>query len=133
MSNWNPPPPGSPPGAPPPGGYGGPPGPAGPPPGGYGAPPPAGGYGAPPPAGGFGAPPPGGYGNPYAAPQAYGAAVPVGPGSIPLGFLAGFFGGCIGLILVLAIAKTPETKKGAWIGFAAQVVLGGIFRVIANS
>ena len=36
----------------------------------------------------------------------------------PLGIVAGFFGGCIGLILVLIIAKGPQTKKGAWIGFA---------------
>jgi hypothetical protein len=49
-------------------------------------------------------------------------------GSLPLGICAGFFGGCIGLILVLIIAKGPQTKKGAWIGFAIGMVLG----VIAN-
>jgi hypothetical protein len=149
--NWNPgggqPPGGGPPpggggyGGPPPGGggYGGPPG--GPPPGGggYGAPPggpPPGGYGAPP--GGFGGPPPGGYGgpNPYGAqaPQ-FGMQPPyTAPvtGSLGLGFLAGFFGGCIGLILVYAIAKGPETKKGAGMGFAAQIVLGAVMRAVAR-
>lgn len=112
--NWNPPP--GPPGQPPPGGYG--------------APPPG---GAPP--GGYGAPPPGGYG---AAPPGFGPGAPMGPitppateGSIGLGFLAGFFGGCIGLGLVYAIAKGPQTKKGALMGFGAQFVVGVIFRVIA--
>lgn len=124
MSNWNP---GQPPGGGPPpgGGYGGPP-PGGPPPGGYGPPP--GGYGAPPPPAGF---------NPYGAPQQqpfgmqpnYMAPV---QGSIGLGFLAGFFGGCIGLILVYAIAKGPDTKKGAGIGFAAQIVVGGVMRALAH-
>lgn len=49
-----------------------------------------------------------------------------------LGFCAGFFGGCIGLILVYAIAKGPETKRGAGIGFAAQIVVGGVVRALAN-
>lgn len=49
-------------------------------------------------------------------------------GSLPLGIVAGFFGGCIGLILVLIIAKGPQTKKGAWIGFAIGMVIG----IIAN-
>jgi riboflavin transporter FmnP len=51
-------------------------------------------------------------------------------GSLGLGFCAGFFGGCIGLILVYAIAKGPETKRGAGMGFAAQIVVGVIMRVI---
>src|SRR4051794_29699586 len=130
MGNWNP---GQPPGGGPPpggGGYGGPP-PGGPPPGGggYGAPPP-GGYGAPPP-GGYGGPPQQGFGppqQPFGMQNDYMAPV---QGSIGLGFCAGFFGGCIGLILVYAIAKGPDTKKGAGMGFAAQIVLGVIFRVIA--
>jgi hypothetical protein len=138
--NWNPgggQPPGG--GPPPGGGYGGPPPPGG---GGYGGPPPpgGGGYGGPPP-GGYGGPPPGGYGggmnNPYAAPQqqpfglqpAYTAPI---MGSLGLGFLAGFFGGCIGLILVYAIAKGPETKKGAGMGFAAQIVIGVVMRAMAH-
>jgi hypothetical protein len=53
-------------------------------------------------------------------------------GSLGLGFLAGFFGGCIGLILVYAIAKGPQTKKGAGMGFAAQIVLGSIARLAAG-
>jgi hypothetical protein len=76
--------------------------------------------------------------NPYAAPQqqqpfgmqqSYTAPV---TGSIGLGFLAGFFGGCIGLILVYAIAKGPETKKGAGMGFAAQIVIGAVMRALAH-
>lgn len=56
---------------------------------------------------------------------------PATQGSIPLGFLAGFFGGCIGLILVQVIAKGPDTKKGAWMGFVAGIAVGAVFRVIA--
>jgi len=63
--------------------------------------------------------------------QPHGMAAPV-EGNIGLGILAGFFGGCIGLILVQVIAKGPKTKKGALIGFAAQIVVGGIIRVAAN-
>ncbi|MBX3193360.1 MAG: hypothetical protein KF819_40635 [Labilithrix sp.] len=133
MSNFNQPP--GPPG-PPGGGYGAPPGGGGYPPPGGGYPPP-GGYGAPPP-GGYGAPPPGGYGQPpgFGQPQTFGMqpsyTAPV-QGSIGLGFAAGFFGGCIGLILVYAIAKGPATKKGAGIGFAAQIVAGGVMRILANA
>ncbi|MGE3673371.1 MAG: hypothetical protein AB7K71_27095, partial [Polyangiaceae bacterium] len=56
---------------------------------------------------------------------------PVGQkqGSLPLGLVLGFFLGCFGLIGVLLIAKGPETKRGAWIGFGVQMVLG-IIRVI---
>jgi hypothetical protein len=53
-------------------------------------------------------------------------------GSFGLGFLAGFFGGCIGLILVQVIAKGPQTKKGAGAGFIAQMVVGVFLRVLAN-
>ncbi len=45
-------------------------------------------------------------------------------GSVALGFMAGFFGGCIGALLVLAIAKGVKTKRGAGIGFACQTVVG---------
>jgi hypothetical protein len=123
--NWNPgggQPPGG--GPPPGGGYGGPP-PGG---GGYGGPP----QGGPPP-GGYGGPPPGGSGggmnNPFGLQPSYTAPV---AGSLGLGFLAGFFGGCIGLILVYAIAKGPETKKGAGMGFAAQIVIGAVLRAMAH-
>jgi hypothetical protein len=133
--NWNPGQPPGPPGAPP-GGYGGPPPGGGGPPGGYGPPGggPPGGFGGPPP-GGYGVPPPGGYGVPpgYGAPPGFGPApAPPVPGNLALGFCAGFFGGCIGLILVYVIAKGPATKKGAGIGFAAQVVIGALLR-IANA
>jgi hypothetical protein len=53
-------------------------------------------------------------------------------GSTALGFLAGFFGGCIGLGLVLAIAKGPATKRGAGIGFACQAVVGVALRAAAH-
>ncbi len=56
---------------------------------------------------------------------------PMTEGSIGLGFCAGFFGGCIGLGLVYAIAKGPATKKGALIGFGCQFAVGILFRVIA--
>jgi hypothetical protein len=48
-------------------------------------------------------------------------------GNFALGFLAGFFGGCIGLVLVHMIAKGAETKKGA--GFGVAFVVGAILRV----
>ena len=57
---------------------------------------------------------------------------PVTAGSLPLGIVAGFFGGCIGLILVLIIAKGPATKKGAWIGFAVGMVIGVIANIAAR-
>ncbi len=53
-------------------------------------------------------------------------------GSAALGFLAGFFGGCIGLGLVLAFAKGPATKRGAGIGFACQTVVGIGLRAAAH-
>jgi len=46
---------------------------------------------------------------------------------------AGFFCGCIGLILVLVIAKGPATKKGAWIGFVIQAVIGVAMQLIQAS
>jgi hypothetical protein len=49
-------------------------------------------------------------------------------GSFVLGFLAGFFGGCIGAGLVFAIAKGAQTKRGAGAGFAWQVVAGILLR-----
>jgi hypothetical protein len=76
---------------------------------------------------GYGAQPP--QQQPFGLQPSYTAPV---TGSLGLGFLAGFFGGCIGLILVYAIAKGPETKKGAGIGFAAQIVVGAIMRAAAH-
>jgi hypothetical protein len=80
--------------------------------------------GAPMGAPGYG-PPPGGYQQPYGMMQ------PQVEGSTPLGFLAGFFGGCIGWILVELIAKGPATKKGARIGFACGIVISILVNVIA--
>ena len=93
--------------------------------------PPPGGYGAPPP-GGFGAPPPGGYGAPPVQPYGMQPAPAAIEGNLALGFLAGFFGGCFGLILVHAIAKGPQTKRGAGIGFAVQIVVGALLRLAAR-
>lgn len=111
-----------------------------PPPGGGGYPPPGGGY--PPPGGappGYGQPPPGhgqpaGYGQPphgggYYGPPGGAMMAPAEPGSMAVGFLAGLFGGCIGLVLVHLIAKGADTKKGAAIGFAAQMVLWLVLRI----
>jgi riboflavin transporter FmnP len=53
-------------------------------------------------------------------------------GNLGLGILAGFFGGCIGLILVYALAKGAATKKGAGIGFAAQIIVGAVLRAAAR-
>ena len=54
-------------------------------------------------------------------------------GIYPLGFVAGFFGGCIGLLLVHLLAKGVQTKKGATHGFIAQIVVGGLIRIIASA
>jgi hypothetical protein len=53
-------------------------------------------------------------------------------GNLGLGILAGLFGGCIGLALVLIIAKGPQTKKGAAIGFGLQFVIGIIINVASR-
>ena len=58
-----------------------------------------------------------------------GFAAPV-EGNLGLGFLAGFLGSCVGLILVYAIAKGPQTKKGALIGFAVAVVLTAVSKIM---
>jgi hypothetical protein len=50
-------------------------------------------------------------------------------GSLPLGFLAGFFGGFIGLIIVRVAIKKPDTQRGATIGFVSQIVLGFVLRI----
>ena len=126
----------------PPGGYGAPPGGYGPPPGGYG-PPPGGGYGPPP--GGVDRhgtplppgiepatpPPPGAFGQPapynMAPPPAF--AIPV-RGSFGIGFLLGVFAPCVGVGLVYALAKGPDTKRGAVVGFGIFLVLCAISQVL---
>ena len=42
--------------------------------------------------------------------------------SVPIGFLLGFFGGCIGLIIALA-AGGPSTKSGSIAGFVCVLAL----------
>ena len=51
-------------------------------------------------------------------------------GSTAIGFIVGFFGGCIGLILVYLLTKAPDTRRGAVIGFVVSIVLGVIFSVL---
>ena len=69
----------------------------------------------------------------YRGPQgAYPIDAVAPPGSVALGFLAGFFGGCIGLGLVLMLAKGAATKRGAGIGFACQTVVGIGLRAAAH-
>jgi hypothetical protein len=66
--------------------------------------------------------------------QPYKAAPAEVAGSTGAGVAAGFFGGILGLALVLSLAKGRDTKRGAWIGFAAGLFLGvvGVLgRVIA--
>ena len=53
-------------------------------------------------------------------------------GSFGAGFAAGLFGGCIGLILVEALAKGPETKRGGRTGFVAQVLVGVVLRLLSS-
>lgn len=60
--------------------------------------------------------------HPYQPPIIVSA--PVEQGSYLLGFLGGFFFGCFGLALIMMMAKGPDTKSGAALGFGAAVVLG---------
>ena len=57
-------------------------------------------------------------------------AVPEQPGSFGWGFVAGFFGGIIGLVLVRVLAKTQETKTGATAGFMVGLGMGVLYRVV---
>jgi len=96
------------------------------PPPGYGAPP-MGYTPPPPPAGGFG---------PASAPSVRelspSAAYAVPPrGSVGLGFTIGFFGPCVGLGLVYALSKGPDTKRGAVFGFGAFLALCVLSQVIS--
>ncbi len=50
-------------------------------------------------------------------------------GNFWLGAAAGFFLGCIGIVLCLVLGGS-ETKRGAWIGFGAAVLLGILFAVL---
>jgi hypothetical protein len=66
------------------------------------------------------------------APAAY--AIPTG-GSFGLGLAIGLFGGCVGLGFVYVVAKGPDTKKGAAIGFGvffALCVISQVIRALAR-
>ena len=52
-------------------------------------------------------------------------------GSFATGLFAGFFGGCIGVLLVHAFGGKPRTLNGAWVGFVAQAVIGVLLQVVA--
>lgn len=54
-------------------------------------------------------------------------------GNFFLGFAGGFFGGCIGAILVHAMAKGEQTKKGARVGFISQMAVGFLLRAVASA
>lgn len=47
------------------------------------------------------------------------------------GFAAGFFGGLIGAILVHFLAKSPVTKKFAWIGLGVAVALFVLLMILS--
>ena len=68
-------------------------------------------------------------GSAYRGPMEAWPSPPADEGNLPLGFMAGFFGGCVGAGLVLALAKGPATKRGAAIGFACQAVVGILLRL----
>jgi hypothetical protein len=52
-------------------------------------------------------------------------------GNFGLGFLAGFCGGLIGLLIVIFLAKDqPATKKGAIYGFVTVLVLNCLFGIV---
>lgn len=88
--------------------------------------------------GGFGPPPGGAFGaapNMYAPPVAAGGShdwVQANPGNFGLGFVFGFFCGCIALI-VSYVSKDmgSETKRGVRTGFIVGVVIGALSNLIA--
>jgi len=89
----------------------------------YGAPP--NGYTPPPPAANtFGQP------VPYNMPPPSTFAIP-SRGSFGLGVAIGLFGGCIGLGLVYALSKGPDTKKGAAVGFGVFLGLCVLGQVVS--
>jgi hypothetical protein len=52
-------------------------------------------------------------------------------GNFGLGFLAGFCGGVIGLLLVIFLAKDqPATKKGAIYGFVTVLILNCLLGIV---
>lgn len=84
---------------------------------------PPGGYTPAPPAGQFGQP------APYNMPPPAAFAIPP-TGSRGLGIALGLCGGFIGLGLVYALAKGPETKKGAVLGFGVFFALCALSQLV---
>jgi hypothetical protein len=62
--------------------------------------------------------------QPYQPPIIHVSGPPVEQGSYLLGFLGGFFFGCLGLVLIMMMAKGANTKSGAALGFIFGLVLG---------
>jgi hypothetical protein len=61
------------------------------------------------------------------------ALMPSAQGHFGLGLVIGFFGGCLGAIIVQVTSTGPQTKKGAWAGFGLQFAVGVVLRVILAS
>lgn len=84
--------------------------------------------------------PPGGY-TPMAPPASalsqpltFHAQTP-SRGNLGFGFLLGLFGGCVGLGLVYVLAKGPDTRRGALIGFgvfSALLVVSQVLRALLH-
>jgi hypothetical protein len=53
-------------------------------------------------------------------------------GSKVLGFLLGFFGGCIGIFIAMAVIDKPDTKSGAIMGFVSAILFGGCMGLCAG-
>jgi len=60
-------------------------------------------------------------------------AAPAPEGTLGGGFAAGFFGGIIGLIIVLWVSKGPATRRGAALGLLAQFIVGFFLQVVRLS
>jgi hypothetical protein len=53
-------------------------------------------------------------------------------GSFGLGFAAGLFGGCIGALVVMGVAKGSSTKQGALVGAIVQLFVVTVLRILAR-
>jgi len=60
----------------------------------------------------------------YQAPTTIHVSQPVEQGSALLGFLGGFFFGCLGFALIMMLARGSQTKAGAAAGFGCGLLIG---------
>lgn len=58
-----------------------------------------------------------------------GAAAERVSGSVFVGLMLGFICGCLGLLFAYGFAVPAETKRGVWIGFVVQFVLGVLLEI----